>query len=635
MATRIVEWQLPYTWWTGIGIDANKVIKILLRSENNLINVTDENELYTDLQLADWIKPTDEFPVGVTVGKVLASDWWWVSGMLLNMKTTSWDYSRWIYGWDWKLYFDNWTWTFTQIYSSTEVDNLLTQLRNSLATVAFTGDYNDLINRPQVVQLQADWNQTDVDSPDYIKNKPSIPTKTSELTNDSGFIDSNVNNLANYTLSYLFSAVATSGEYSDLLNAPSVINNLTSTSTTDALSAAKGKELNDKINDLFWQWKFLSLWNATTGQPMSFPYSTPYNYSTWDYYLVEVIWASNKRPDWASYSGSASTVAETDELEVWDVYIYDWQIWLLQTNHWKTVSFANLAGQPSDNTALSNVLNEKWDMFYSDFNWETKTWTAIELSLNSEITPTANFTVNKPADLKDWQTYLLRVNNWATAYTMTLGTNVTNPYSEDLTLDPGKTELFVFMARWWNLELQPSSPITAWRNIDLTNNVANLKLIDVTVNTAYNVADKIWTTTAGNYMPTIWDLLLVNFVNGCSINNPTLNIDWSGEINIRVGWVNASTVNFPLWTVENSNVKIILYYDGTYYRSYWMFNWYNSMRESEIEEATSTANRVISAANLKYAIEYWDKKQEVLTQAEYNALPASKTSDWNLYIIYW
>lgn len=361
MATRIVEWQLPYTWWTGIEIDANKVIKILLRSENNLIKVTDENELYTDLQLADWIKPTDEFPVGVTVGKVLASDWWWVSGMLLNMKTTSWDYSRWIYGWDWKLYFDNGTWTYTQIYSSTEVDNLLTQLRNSLAAVAFTGDYNDLINRPQMVQLQADWNQTDVDSPDYIKNKPSIPTKTSELTNDSGFIDSNVNNLANYTLSYLFAAVATSGEYSDLLNAPSVIDNLTSTSATDSLSANQWRILKWEIDDLKALGKFLSLWNAETWMPLSFPYSTPYNYSTWDYYLVEVVWTSNKRPDGASYSGSASTVSETDELEVWDVYIYDWQVWLLQANHGKTVSFANLAWQPSDNSALATALSLKAD----------------------------------------------------------------------------------------------------------------------------------------------------------------------------------------------------------------------------------------------------------------------------------
>lgn len=37
-------------------------------------------------------------------------------------------------------------------------------------------------------QVQADWNQADSTQKDYIKNKPTIPTKTSQLTNDSGFL---------------------------------------------------------------------------------------------------------------------------------------------------------------------------------------------------------------------------------------------------------------------------------------------------------------------------------------------------------------------------------------------------------------------------------------------------------------
>ena len=37
-------------------------------------------------------------------------------------------------------------------------------------------------------QVQTDWNQTDNTQKDYIKNKPTIPTKTSQLTNDSGFL---------------------------------------------------------------------------------------------------------------------------------------------------------------------------------------------------------------------------------------------------------------------------------------------------------------------------------------------------------------------------------------------------------------------------------------------------------------
>lgn len=37
-------------------------------------------------------------------------------------------------------------------------------------------------------QVHSDWNVTDGDSPAYISNKPTIPSKTSDLTNDSGFI---------------------------------------------------------------------------------------------------------------------------------------------------------------------------------------------------------------------------------------------------------------------------------------------------------------------------------------------------------------------------------------------------------------------------------------------------------------
>lgn len=42
----------------------------------------------------------------------------------------------------------------------------------------FSGDYNDLQNKPTIPdpQVQADWNQTDNTKPDFIKNKPSVPS---------------------------------------------------------------------------------------------------------------------------------------------------------------------------------------------------------------------------------------------------------------------------------------------------------------------------------------------------------------------------------------------------------------------------------------------------------------------------
>jgi len=36
--------------------------------------------------------------------------------------------------------------------------------------------------------VQVDWSQTTTTADDFIKNKPTIPTKTSDLTNDSDFV---------------------------------------------------------------------------------------------------------------------------------------------------------------------------------------------------------------------------------------------------------------------------------------------------------------------------------------------------------------------------------------------------------------------------------------------------------------
>jgi hypothetical protein len=123
MATRVVEWKKPYTWWKAISIDENKVISLNLRDENNLI-IYDEgdDEIYVDLQLPDGIEPTDAFPVWVTTGRVLVADWWDKAGTIISAKTTSWDEIKILYADDWTLWIDNWTGTFKQIYFKADVD---------------------------------------------------------------------------------------------------------------------------------------------------------------------------------------------------------------------------------------------------------------------------------------------------------------------------------------------------------------------------------------------------------------------------------------------------------------------------------------------------------------------------------
>ena len=68
-----------------------------------------------------------------------------------------------------------------QIQSDWEQDDnaLVDFIKNKpvLATVATTGDYSDLDNKPTIpaVQIQSDWDQSDNTAKDYIKNKPTIP----------------------------------------------------------------------------------------------------------------------------------------------------------------------------------------------------------------------------------------------------------------------------------------------------------------------------------------------------------------------------------------------------------------------------------------------------------------------------
>lgn len=59
----------------------------------------------------------------------------------------------------------------------------------NLATVATSGDYNDLSNKPTIpVQQQADWNQSNSQAVDYIKNKPSnIVTDANYVHTDNNF----------------------------------------------------------------------------------------------------------------------------------------------------------------------------------------------------------------------------------------------------------------------------------------------------------------------------------------------------------------------------------------------------------------------------------------------------------------
>ena len=152
-----------------------------------------------------------------------------------------------------------------------------------------------------------------------------------------------------------------------------------------------------------WYGRFLSLRDCVTWQPISFPEATPYTYNTWDYYLVTVVSSAtppvNYRPTGSSYTGTASSTTESDEVLSWDVYVYDGSVWLLQSNNEKTVAFANIAWQPTDNVNLASALSWKLDTSaLSDNNY----WWAWSWDTTHAATKNAIYTKLHTMDVEIW-----------------------------------------------------------------------------------------------------------------------------------------------------------------------------------------------------------------------------------------
>ena len=90
----------------------------------------------------------------------------------------------------------------------------------NLSDVAYSGNYNDLSNKPSIpaAQVQSDWNQSDNTKVDFIKNKPSIPA--AQIQSDYGQTNPDaidfIKNKPN------LAQVATSGNYNDLSNKPTI-----------------------------------------------------------------------------------------------------------------------------------------------------------------------------------------------------------------------------------------------------------------------------------------------------------------------------------------------------------------------------------------------------------------------------
>lgn len=105
-----------------------------------------------------------------------------------------------------------------------------------LATVATSGSYNDLTDKPDIPsqQVQSDWTESDSADPAYIKHKPNLATVAtsgsySDLTNKPDIPAAQVNSdwsavsgVSQILNKPNLATVATSGSYDDLTDKPSI-----------------------------------------------------------------------------------------------------------------------------------------------------------------------------------------------------------------------------------------------------------------------------------------------------------------------------------------------------------------------------------------------------------------------------
>lgn len=119
---------------------------------------------------------------------------------------------------------------------------------SSLSTVATSGNYNDLDNKPTIgnatLTIQKNSSSVGTFTANATSNKSinvTVPTKTSDLTNTGS------DNTSTYVEADDLATVATTGSYSDLLNKPVVDNALSTSSSNSVANSAVSTALDTNL----------------------------------------------------------------------------------------------------------------------------------------------------------------------------------------------------------------------------------------------------------------------------------------------------------------------------------------------------------------------------------------------------
>ena len=142
-----------------------------------------------------------------------------------------------------------------------------------------------------------------------------------------------------------------------------VIDNVTSTSTTSALSANMGKTLQDQITALKGIGRFLAVWSCKDGLPKTQPATLPYEYKTGDYYIVDDVIVPTPSSATISQTSGSGITADVDvsTLETFMGLDADEELKFWYTDY---LCVKSRTSDPEDTSIVNVVDTDKFDTLY-------------------------------------------------------------------------------------------------------------------------------------------------------------------------------------------------------------------------------------------------------------------------------
>lgn len=449
-------------------------------------------------------------------------------------------------------------------------------------------------------------------------------------------------------------------------NIPGVVDDVNSTSTTDALSANMGKHLQDQINTMTGLNRFLSTWDCTTGLPMTNPSATPFTYTTWNYYLVGRVadWWTNYKPHWNTFTPwVASEAVETETVNINDMYIFDWSQWILQINKVKEIIIDDGLDPESTNavenraiylalTTKQNNILDLGDIRAGAALWATsiQPWDNITELTNNIGYQTAGDVASAIEDAID-ELAPGGVGRWV----LTLQKNGVNidtfsaDAHDDKTINIAMTKSDVGLGNVDN---------TA--DIDKPISTATQTYVDNAIEDAIDGSKYVWPTAPSNpeegmlWYDTTNDVLKVydwsqwnltwkvySSWNGIVVDNSTDVISADTNVLATKTYVDDTVADATenskyVWPTAPSNpTEWMLWYDTTN-DVLKVYNWTTWVTIQELL-VNGVNIKTVNNHNLLWSWNIdiiWVEEIQFVTQAEYDALPSTKTSDGKAYFIY-